>query len=74
MDFAGRRNRNKKNDGREIWREKIKKLSGTRWKEFWKEIFRRELDSWALRGEIGAAQDNHGYACTLLDDHLSRRN
>lgn len=30
MDFAGRRNRNKKNDGREIWREKIKKLPGTR--------------------------------------------
>lgn len=54
MDFAGRRNRNKKNDGREIWREKIKKLPGTRWKEFWKEIFRRELDSWALRGEIGS--------------------
>lgn len=30
MDFVGRRNRNKKNDGREIWREKIKKLPGTR--------------------------------------------
>lgn len=30
MDFTGRRNRNKKNDGREIWREKIKKLPGTR--------------------------------------------
>lgn len=28
-DF-GRRNRNKKNEGREIWREKIKKLPGTR--------------------------------------------
>lgn len=67
--FRGRENRNKKNEGREIWREKIKKLPGTEVKGG---ILERDLPKGIRflgitgRNCFSAAQDNHGYASTFL--------
>lgn len=53
--FAGERIETRKMKAGKYGARRLRNCRERRWKgEFWKEIFRRELDSWALRGEIAS--------------------